>query len=59
MKRIYQVPEIDIVFSSSRYSIMDPSGGENNDDNTLSNESKSFEEGELSTDMSKSGLWDD
>ncbi len=38
---------------------MDPSGGENNDDNTLSNESKSFEEGELSTDMSKSGLWDD
>ncbi len=57
MKKIYQIPEIDVVILASKISILDGSPGEIGEIDA--NQNKTFDEDELSTDLSTSGLWDD
>lgn len=61
MKMIYQKPEVDIVLCAFNYSIMDKSGGAlgpggGDQPGMESNESKTFDEGEITTNNS---LWED
>ena len=56
MKKIYQIPEIEIVNSTSSYTIMD--GTNAILDDPMANENKNFDENEMSVDASSS-LWDD
>ena len=58
MKKIYQFPEIELHVMEKFCGIEDGSNGDGEVD-VLSNENKSFDEGELSTDVNKSDLWDD
>ena len=59
MKKIYQIPETEIIMSACKKWIMTDISGEIGPGGQDSNEGKTFDEGELSTDMSKSGLWED
>ncbi len=58
MKKFYQIPEIELHVMEKFCGIEDGSNGDGESD-PLSNENKTFDEGELSTDVNKSGLWDD
>lgn len=57
MKKIYQIPEIELHFTGRIcFDEVESFDGESN--TNLSNE-KNFDEGELSTDIEKSNLWED
>ena len=59
MKKIYQIPEIEIVMPTlkSKYMVTEPSEGVLPD--IESNESKTFDEGEINVDNRNSSLWED
>ena len=69
MKKIYQIPETEIVLSKLRNGIMQGGGGgegvtpemsypEIDNGGSLSNEGMTFDEGEITT-GAKSSLWED
>lgn len=57
MKKLYKTPETEVLEMTASKCILEQSG----ESGTIhSNESKTFEEGEISSDMNpSSGLWDD
>ena len=59
MKKIYQMPETDVVTLRVTGIIME--GTENSGTGHIiqANESSNFDEGELSTETNNSSLWDD
>lgn len=60
MKKIYQRPEMEVIGALySKYILGEGQSGEVDGKDFDSNVSKTFDEGELSTDTNKSGLWDD
>ena len=61
MKNFYKAPETEIVTLRTASILQDEDPIENSGvtQTPKSNESITFDEGELSTDMTKSGLWED
>lgn len=57
MKKIYKQPKVEIAQLDYKYIMQHPSDGSL--DENLSDQNKTFDEGELSTDDGKSGLWED
>lgn len=59
MKKIYQIPETEVIISEYMKCILQDTSGEIGPGGNESNEGKTFDEGELSTEIVNSSLWDD
>ena len=59
MKKIYQIPETELIISEYRKCILGDISGEIGPGGQDSNQGKTFDEGELSIEKNNSSLWED